>query len=202
MTVLDHEQAAMWAAFRRSALSNLSAVFDNLDLDVVAEVAHDLRSRDHVYVAGERAAHYLAQYVRFVASTVSPAFRLVDLDGNTFVEDVVDMTDRDALVCLSAASSPGALVRVARLARERDALVIAIVDGSPSRLAGLSDRLLTVPRQGPSFFESHVAVLAVVETLIGLVALGAGHAGRNRINRIAADRLMLERPQERVADDN
>jgi len=202
VTVLDREQAAMWAGFRRSALCNLSVAFDDLDPGVVAEVAHDLRSRDQVYVAGERAAHYLAQYVRFVASTVSPAFRLVHLDGNTFVEDVVDMTDRDALVCLSATSSPGALVRVAQLARERDALVIAIVDGSPSRLAGLSDHLLAVPSQGPSFFESHIAVLAVVETLIGFVALGAGHAGRDRISRIAADRLMLERSQEHAADGN
>lgn len=192
----------MWAGFRRSALSNLSVVFDNLDTDVVAAIAHDLRSRDHVYVAGERAAHYLAQYVQFVANTVSPAFRIVHLDGDMFVEDVVDMTDRDALVCLSATSSPSALVRVAELARERDALVIAIADGSASRLAEISDYLLTVPRQGPSFFDSHVAVLAAVETLIGFVALGAGPAGRDRINRIEADRLILERSQEHVADDN
>ncbi len=202
MTAVDREQAAMWVGFRRSALSNLSVVFRTLDPDVVAAVAHDLRTRDHVYLAGERAAHHLAQYVQFVANTVSPAFRIVHLDGDTFVEDVVDMTDRDALVCLSATSSPGALVRVAELARERDALVIAIADGSASKLAGISDRLLTVPRQGPSFFDSHVAVLAVVETLIGFVALAAGPAGRDRINRIEADRQMLERSQEHVTDDD
>ena len=193
MSAASREQEAMWAGFKEAALGNLAAAFENVGPRLVAGLADDIRSRNHVYVAGARTSHWLAGYLHRVANMASPSFCLVHPESGEFVDDVADMSDRDALICLSSLPSAGFLGDVARIGRERGALVITIAHDSATPLAALSDHLLVAPQHGASFFQSHVAVLALVEALVGLIALGEGPAATNRIERIEADRLLFER---------
>ena len=192
MTPADRPHSGTWTAFRLAALGNLGAAFENVDSDQLASIADDIRSRDRIFVAGAGASHYLVKYLHFIGSMASPSFRLLELEGGSFFDDIIDMSDRDALVFLSPAPAARATIRVAEVGRERGTLVVGIIESPTMPLAALSHRLLVVPFHGPSFFRSHVAVLAIIETLVGFIISGGGPAAVDRSDRIEADRLRFE----------
>ena len=197
MTAANRTQRAMWTACRDAARDNVAAAFENVDPDLVASVADDLRSRDQIYVAGAHASNFIARYLYFVAGMASPSFRPVTLESGTFVDEVFDLSPTDALICVSPTPSARGLLHLADVARERRALVIAITDRRTSPLATLAylcgaQRVLVAPRDSPSFFESHVGFLAIIETLVGFLAQAAGVDAAQRIDRIRADRSELE----------
>ena len=187
----DRGSRELWEAFRQAALANLGAVFENVGAAVIAPLADEVRSRDQVYVVATHASHQLARYLHSIGSMATPSFRLIGRDAGRFADDLVDIGERDALICLSSTSSDEATVEVARIGRERGALVIGITEGRTTSLAAVSDRLLLAPLGSPSFFQSHVGTVAVIEMLVGFIVLGTGPAATERIERILAARQRL-----------
>lgn len=59
--------------------------------------------------------------------------------------------------------------------------MIGITDSRTSPLAAGLDDILLVPIQSPSFFQSYVAVTAIVEVLVGMVV---AHSGPSVIENI------------------
>lgn len=188
MTAPTDAPKATWSAFRRAASRNLEAAFESADPPAFAAIADALRARRTLYVAGARESHGLARYLHAIASLASPAFRLVGHDGGIQADDLVDIGEDDALICLAASPAPKAVHDAARLARERGALVVAIAHGPPSALTALSHHVLAVPQHSPSFFPSHLGMLAVAELLVGFIMAGTEEAVSERIGRIRATR--------------
>ena len=193
MTVSGSNARDTWSACRQTALANLGAAFENVDADLIGSIADDLRPRDRVFVAGADTSYAAAIYLYLIGRLSLPSFQLLELEFGAFLDDIVDMTHRDAVVCLSPTPSSKAMLRLAELARERGALVVTLSDSRSAPLSALSDRVLIVPQRGPSRFHSHVAVLAIVELLVACILSGEGEAASERIDRIQADRLLLER---------
>ena len=188
-----------WAGFRRAALRNVEAAFDNVDSNLIASIIGDIRSRDRIFVAGSSDSHPLLKYLHFLGSMVSSSFRLAEPGDGGFADDILDMNDRDAVICLSSTPEGKTALRVAKLGRERGTLVVGIAESPTTPLAAVSDHLLVVPFQSPSFFRSHVGVLAILETFVGILESTSGPAATERIDRIEADRLRLERFRDEEA---
>ena len=188
-TDAENAAEALWDGFRRAALGNLAAAFDNVGSALAASLTDDLRSRNRIYVAATRAPHFLARYLHTIGNMATPSFRLVGRDTGSFGDDLVDLGANDALICLASTTTAAeSAVRIAEMGRERGALVIGITESRTTPLAAVSDRLLLVPVESPSFFRSHVGALAVVEMLVGFIMAGAGEAAAERIARIEAER--------------
>ena len=175
--------------FRQAALGNLAAAFDNVGSALAASLTDDLRSpQTGSTSAATRAPHFLARYLHTIGNMATPSFRLVGRDTGSFGDDLVDLGANDALICLASTTTAESAVRIAEMGRERGALVIGITESRTTPLAAVSDRLLLVPVESPSFFRSHVGSLAVVEMLVGFIMAGAGEAAAERIARIEAER--------------
>ena len=188
MTAPIRAPEATWSAFRHAASRNLEAAFENTGPPMLAAIADELRVRRNLYVAAARESHGVARYLHAIASLASPAFRLVGHDGGIQVDDLLDIGEDDALICLAASPTPKAVHNAALLAREQGALVVAIAHNPPPALAALSDHLLPVPQDSPSFFPSHIGMLAVAEMLVGFIVTGSEDAVTDRIERIRATR--------------
>lgn len=191
MTARRPAPEATWSAFRQAASYNLETVFEQSDPRKIAAVAGELRARRSLYVAAALESHSVARYLHAIASLASPAFRLVGHDGGIRVDDLFDIGDDDALICLAASPTPKSVQNAARLANERGSLVVAIAHGPSVALAALCDHVLPVPQHSPSFFPSHVGMLAVAEMLVGFIAAGAEETVTDRIERIRATRQRI-----------
>ena len=199
MTAPIRAPEATWSAFRRATSRNLEAAFNSANPPTIAAVAGELRARRSLYIAAAHESHGVARYLHAIASLASPDFHLVGHDGGILVDDLFDIGRGDALICLAASPTPKAVHNAALLAREHGSLVVAIAHSPSAALAALSDHVLTVPQHGPSFFPSHVGMLAVAEMLVGFIVAGAEATVSDRIERIRATRQRIPPPDPATA---
>ena len=184
----------VWEAFRRSATRNVQEAFCSLDPSTIARVTDRIRTRDGLYIAAAHESHGIVRYLHTLASLVSPNVHLVGPDGSIDFDDLADVGPRDALLCLCPGLPCQPLHTAAGLARERGALIVGITGSRRTALAALCDHVLPVPLLGPSFFPSHVAALAVAETLVGFLVSGVEPSAAERIERVRAIRRRLQAP--------
>ena len=189
---ISHGPDTIWSRFREAALHNVRTTFDNIDAAMISSVSAELRARDQVYIAAMQATQSFARYLHYIGGMVSPSWRLAGRDGAVLGDDLVDLCDRDAVICLALRPCAKTTIQIANLGRERGALIVGITDSRVSPLAAVSDRLLLVADESPSFFESYIGTVVIIEMLVGFCVLGAGEAAINRIGRIEEDRRLLE----------
>ena len=187
-TNAENAADALWAGFQQATLGRVAAAFDNVGSAVAASLATDLHSRNRIFIAATHAPHFRARYLHTIGNMATPAFRLVGRDAGSYGDDLVDLGADDALTCLASSTTGTSTVQIAQLARERGALVVGITESRTTSLAAVSDRLLLVPVESPSFFRSQVGTLAILEMLVGFIRVDAGEAARKRVAQIETGR--------------
>jgi len=187
----DKGAAAVWSSFRDAARDSIRGAFDQVDAALVSSIAREMNERRRIYLAGMQSSHSFMRYLHYIAGMASPSITLVGHEASVIADDLADLGDGDAIVCLAIRPCARTTVEIAQIARQRGALVIGITDSRASPLASLSDRLLLAPVESPMFFESYVGAVAIIEMLVGFFVIGEGPSALERIERIEADRRQL-----------
>jgi DNA-binding MurR/RpiR family transcriptional regulator len=182
---------AIWASFRDSALKNIEAVYARLDAKTIARVAERLLKKEVIYIGGMQSSYPFADYLSYVGGMVTSRIRLLGRRGGIIADELINITSRDALVCLAIQPCAQATVGAAELAFGRGAYVVGITDSPASPLAAYSTEVLVTSCDSPLFFESYVGSTAIIELLIGFLTLRSGHDAVDRIRQIEADRHRL-----------
>ncbi len=179
---------AVWEAFRNAAFECVKSVFDQVDAALVSSVAKELSRREHIYVVGMQASESFSKYLHYIGGMVSPVMRAVGRSGGILADDLVDLNNRDAVICVSLRPCARSTIEVAALARERNAYIVGITDSRTSPLAAVSDEVLLTSTESPSFFQSNIGTTAIVEMLVGYFMTGEDRDGIERISKIETDR--------------
>jgi len=182
---------AVWASFRESALNNIENVFARIDARTIASVAEKLLKKDTIYVVGMQASYPFTDYLNYIGGMVASKIRLLGRRGGIIADDLIDISARDALVCLALQPCARATVQVAELAYDRGVYVVGVTDSLASPLAAYSSEVLVTSCNSPLFFESYVGSTAIIELLVGFMTLRSGPDAIDRIAQIEADRRLL-----------
>ena len=183
---------AVWASFRDAAHNNISNVFARIDAKTIARVAERLLEKGSIFIIGMQASHPFTEYLNYVGGMVASKIRLLGRRGGIIADDLVDIGERDAVVCLAIQPCARATVQVAELACRRGIYVVGITDSLASPLAAYSSDVLVTSCGSPLFFESYVGSTAIIELLIGFMTLRSGHEAIDRIAEIEAERRRLD----------
>ena len=162
--------------FQHAALLNLNAMFEQLDRAALDRAVLALAHARRVFAVGMQESHSAANYFHCVAATGFPHWQLVTRHNGEFACLLEPLTSADVVVAISLEPWAVDTINVARHARECGARVIGITDLRTSPLAACSHDILLVPIQGPSFFQSYVAVTALVEVLVGMAVAHGGQS--------------------------
>jgi len=187
----DRGIEAVWSSFRDAAFASIKSVFDHIDATLISAIAEELHKRRRIYLAGMQASHPFVRYLSYIAGMASPSIFLVGREGSVLADDLADLGENDAIICLAITPCARVTVEVAEIARQRGAFVVGITDSRASPLAALSDKILLTPTESPMFFESYIGSTAIIEMLIGFYVIGEGPSALRRIERIEADRRRL-----------
>lgn len=173
---------AEWAAAQRQ---NLDHLLDQVD-PVIDDAARLLEGAPRVYVAGFRACFPLAFALHYEYRLFREDVALIRGDAGTLELELRPLARGDAVVVASFAPYSTEAVRVAEAARAAGCRVLALSDSVVSPIARQADLCLRFPVEGPSFFPSITAGMALVEMLVEHLLALRGPAAVRALERAEA----------------
>ena len=151
---------------------NVEETARRLDRDEVA-ASIDLISRaDRIVLCGTDQMAFFASYLRHLLMLLDLRCEVVASPSQEGLAKLGRIDDRTVLVGFSAGRPHPLVVRALKLARNRRAATIAVVDATLSEVARLADHKLFYSSNSPAYVRSHAALLSVVQALAyGVYAL-------------------------------
>ena len=152
----------------------------------LSKVAALLEKANAVHAAGFRACFPIAFSFVYVYRLFRNSVHLVDGQGGSLEMQQRAMVKGDALVVISFAPYSREALQVAEAAKAASCKVVALTDSAASPLSLLADATLLFSIHSPSFFPSITSGMALIESLLELLASQAGKSVVKRIENAEA----------------
>ncbi len=137
--------------------------------------------RNVVRVLGGRYSASLARYAADLLRGLRPGVDAVGGQTQTWADRLLDFDRRTVLLVFDFRRYQRDVVTFARLAAARGARLVVVTDPWYSEAARHAERVLAVPVQSESIYDTLVPALATVEALVFAVARRLGERARQRI---------------------
>ena len=178
--VLGRTEQVMCDAIRSSFATLPAAEFDHA-VRLLCE------PRRPVTLIGGRFSTTLAEYLGGHLEMLRPSVRIVSAASADRTNAMLDLTKRDVVAVFDYRRYQHDTIRLAGIAKQQGATVIAFTDPYLSPIAAQADVILTSSLRSPSAFGAMTPSLALVEAVIAAAIVRLGESARARMARY--DRL-------------
>jgi DNA-binding MurR/RpiR family transcriptional regulator len=139
-----------------------------------------------VFALGGRFSHVLARYLIAHLQELRPGAQLLSEAPSRRVAAMLDVGRRDVVAVFDYRRYQRDVVESGRSMHQNGAKLVLFTDPWLSPLAGVADAVLPASVAAPSPFDSLVAPMALVETVVAGMVSAAGEPGRKRVARYGA----------------
>ncbi|MDJ0950586.1 MAG: MurR/RpiR family transcriptional regulator [Alphaproteobacteria bacterium] len=181
--------AAILSEMAAAVADNVERGFRTQDVAQLEKACDAILRAGHVYVLGLGAVYDLAHQFWYVTRMAFGHIVPIPRHGSQPIDDLALVGQGDVLVALTFQPYRAEIMDAVRLAKRRGARVIGVTDSVTSPLTREADQTLICPTHTPQFFQSHAAVVGLLETLVALLVARAGEEAQARIEAFHAERL-------------
>lgn len=156
--------------FADAVLGNLQATLaqiDHAEFDAAAALLAEKRRK--VYAMGGRITHAMADYFVTHMKVIRQGVTLISDMSNTWPPALIDLAPGDVLLAFDIRRYENNVLQVVEMARDQGAEVVLITDQWVSPAAAHARFRLSAHVEAPSAWDSTVAILVLVETLLAAV---------------------------------
>ena len=146
-------------------ISNIRSTLDKLDIEVFKSAVDSLIKAKRVYIVANRSATALGVFLQYYLQFLLEQVELIHSIENVS-ERIYDLNEDDVVIGISFARYTESTIKVLSYAKEKQATTIAITDNLLSPLIPDADIPLTASSQMPTFIDSFVAPLSLINALI------------------------------------
>ncbi|MBI3710473.1 MAG: MurR/RpiR family transcriptional regulator [Proteobacteria bacterium] len=164
-------------------LRNISETFNAIAPAEVETAGQTLARAKRIYILGMRANYAAAFYFDYVLKTFARNIVLLEDRMGMLIDELGDIGPRDALLALSGEPYAADAVKAVAYAVDAGASVIAITDNSLAPITQKAKHVFVVPTTGPSFYQSLVPTMALLECLVCLLVARGGPTAVERVKR-------------------
>ncbi len=160
-------QTHMLNRFADAVVGNLQATLAQVDqaaFDAIAALLADPDRR--IFATGGRISHALADYFVSHMALIRSGVSLLTDRGNAVMPALVDMRAGDVLLVLDIRRYENSVLQLVELAAGQGAEVVLITDQWISPAAAHARHRLSAHVEAPSAWDSNVALLLLIETLV------------------------------------
>lgn len=153
-----------------ACINNMHALKSDMTEAKLTECVTVLAEARNVLLYGAFSSTGISEYFNYLASFVAPNWKLAGRLGANLSTTLADLSQSDAMVIITHAPFARKALAAAELAAQQKAFVLVITN-NPSCPALQHARVgFVVPSEGPHFFSSYAATIALIETIIGMLA--------------------------------
>ncbi len=171
--------------FAEAVMTNLGQTLARIDpatFDKVADILCD--SERHIFIAGGRITRSLAEYFFNHMQVIRPNVAQLGTAAGVWPHYLLDMKPGDTLVLFDIRRYENALLRLAELANKRGAAIVLVTDQWGSPITKFADFRFNCRVDVPSAWDSNVAILLILETLITAVQELTWDETKNRMQEL------------------
>ncbi|MFA9381224.1 MAG: MurR/RpiR family transcriptional regulator [Acetanaerobacterium sp.] len=162
-------------------INNLKQTIEQLDMDQFRAAVQHITGARKVFVAANQSASSLGMFLSYYLNILLGDCVLLS-SASVMSDKLVDAGKGDVVLGISFSRYSRATVDAMRYAKGRGATAIAITDGLLSPLCDCSDVILFAQSKLPSFIDSFVAPLSLINALIIYIGLTFKDKTANRMN--------------------
>lgn len=146
-------------------ISNIRSTLDRLDIEVFKSAVESLIKAKRVYIVANRSATALGVFLQYYLQFLLEQVELIHSIENVS-ERIFNLNEDDVVIGISFARYTKSTLKVLSYAKEKEATTVAITDNLLSPLIPYADIPLTASSQMPTFIDSFVAPLSLINALI------------------------------------
>ncbi|HWO95066.1 MAG TPA: MurR/RpiR family transcriptional regulator [Bacillus sp. (in: firmicutes)] len=165
--VYDEEESGVYEVFQDD-IANIKSTMEKLDLDAFNQAVECLLQAKRVYIVANRSAGALGVFLQYYLHIILNDVKLLQ-SVETTPERLYDLNKDDVVIGISFARYTKSTLQIFSFAKKKGAATIAITDNLLSPLIPYSDISLTASSQMPTFIDSFVAPLSLINALITFV---------------------------------
>ncbi|MCP3738131.1 MurR/RpiR family transcriptional regulator [Rossellomorea sp. BNER] len=162
--VYNKETSGVYEVFQDD-IANIKSTMEKLDEEAFHKAVKCLLHARNVYVITNRSANSLGVFLQYYLQIVLDKVELLQSLENSS-EKLYDLSKEDVVIGVSFARYTKSTIQMFSFAKEKGATTIAITDNLLSPLIPHADISLTASSQMPSFIDSFVAPLSLINALI------------------------------------
>jgi DNA-binding MurR/RpiR family transcriptional regulator len=156
--------------FADAVMDNMRRTLRQIDPEVFNAAAELLHERERtVHVVGGRITRSIAEYFFTHMQVIRPGVTLVASNANSWPHYVLNMQEGDVLVAFDIRRYERDILKLAEMATARGVKLVLFTDQWGSPAAKHASHSFHARIEAPSAWDSSVAVLLIVETLIAAV---------------------------------
>jgi len=169
----------------KSDLDNLARISDTVSAERFEQIVNEIHCRKEVWVLGLRSCHGVAHGFATTLRFLDRRVNLITLDTGAVWDEIQPGLKKDALlITISFPRYSRQTYEIARKFSQAGATVAAITDSQASPLASLSQIVIPLPCWIDSFFESHVAVMSLLNAVLAGVSYLDGSKAMSQLERL------------------
>lgn len=167
-----------------SAIRNIDAFAQDLDVTRLEAVADRLVAAKRVFIAGSLASFGFAHYFGYLANLAFTHWQVIGQNGVSLTTTLTGVTQDDALLVIMKYPYARRSVDATQMAHEAGAFVVVITDSIICPASRYATHSFVVPTDTPQFFSSYATTLVLLESLMGMVVQRSGSESGSRLREV------------------
>jgi DNA-binding MurR/RpiR family transcriptional regulator len=184
-SVLVHLEGTAFGTSLGQDLQNLRRTISALKVEDLQRASDIIAAARRVYVVGAFNAYSVAFFLGLALDRIRGNVTVWSGDMTLQASQLVDLGPEDCLIAFTSAPYAVSTQKVAQLAREAKAKLIAVTDTPISAVGQIADVILAAASTGAGLQNSFVAGMAVANALLNGVAAANSELTLERYGRLA-----------------
>ncbi|MGY3727672.1 MULTISPECIES: MurR/RpiR family transcriptional regulator [Cobetia] len=175
------ELGKVQAATARNGMAIVQRSLEHLDPDSLHRITQLLLKAENVYLMGMRASYSLASYFHYVGRMALPALQLIPRHMNSATDDLNNAGPGDVLIAITVTPYSRETIEACQFALHKGARLILLSDSEIVSSDLVADETLIASVHSTHHLACYTGMLAIIETLIGILVAEGGDAAQQRI---------------------
>ncbi|MEM7293142.1 MAG: MurR/RpiR family transcriptional regulator [Pseudomonadota bacterium] len=176
-----HSHGEILGEMAATSLLNVEQMFAGMDTAQLKQAADAIVASHTTYILGVGAVHSMAHNFWYVTRMALDNLVQIPRMGSLPSDDLVNARNGDVLISMTFAPYRSDVIEATAMAKEQGATILAITDTLSSPIVAGADFAFITPNKTPQIFPSHMAVLALLETLTAFIVADASSDAVARI---------------------
>lgn len=164
----DSQKQDLMTATTQQVLENIERTFEGLSVENMEIIADKVLQAENVYCAGLRTSLCVSNYLSYNLGRMLDAPCIVCGNTGELPEQIRRITDKDVVFAITMSRYSRQIVEFAKLAKKKNATVIAFTDEYVSPLSGYSNYQMVAKATSGGFHNSVVAFCYLVDILLSI----------------------------------